>query len=75
MPNPNKFSDKFPQYRDKGRLITHGSIDDLVARTEWRFYSFLQKIMGFAAFIGIVCHAKLVKIHDMFLSYTTKKSI
>ena len=48
----NKYSDKVPQYRDKGRLIDHGTIDDLVARTEWRFYSFLQKIMGFAAWNG-----------------------
>ena len=44
------------QYRhhDKadGKAIDLGSTQDFAARMDWRFYDFLQKIMGFAAWDG-----------------------
>ena len=52
MPQKNKFSkrpDWSPQYRDKGRLVEHGTIDDVVTRMEWRFYKFLQDIFTASA--------------------------
>ena len=41
-----------PRYKQNGRTVTHGSIDDAIARVEWRFYKFLGDIILYSSWDG-----------------------
>ena len=40
----DQYPDKPRFYKQNGKFVEFGSIDDLISRTEWRFYKFLSDI-------------------------------
>ncbi len=50
--NKRKVSGPKPRYKQNGRTVTHGSIDDAIARMENDFYQYLSDIFRHASWDG-----------------------